>query len=489
MGTPASMSVSVLRGDGRLWGLISCHHACPRIVGYAARNACDLIAQMFAVRVAAREGLAEAEERGRLKALEGRLLGRMAAAPRFADGLAAAPQDLLGLAGASGAAVLTDGACVLLGETPGEPAVRRIAEWLTERQVRDCHATACLPDELPEAAAFAGRASGLLAISISGLHPSFVMWFRPEVIRTVTWGGAPGKLAGPEPGRLSPRHSFAAWAETVRNRAEPWSPAQLAAARDLRAAVVGIVLRAAEERAELTSRLERVNSELAAFSYSVSHDLRAPFRHIVGFAELLREREGPRLGPQALRYIATIVEAAETAGRLVDALLNFSRMGRAALTPLVFDPATLVEEVWQALAPDREGREVEWQLGPMPPARGDPTMLRQVFHNLRSNAIKYSRGRAPARIGVTCRAEPGQLVFSVTDNGDGFDMAYAHKLFGVFQRLHRADQFEGIGIGLANVKRIVERHGGRAWAEGAVGQGATFHFSLPDAGAAATEDA
>lgn len=479
MGTPASMSVSVLRGDGSLWGLISCHHAEPRRVAFAARNACDLVAQMFAVRVAAREEMAHAEARARLKGLEGRLLARMAEARHFEDGILAVPTDLLRLAGAEGAAVLTEGGCILTGRTPSESQVRRLAAWLAERGTEEVLETSSLAALLPEAEGFADTASGLLAVSISKLHPSFVLWFRPEVVRTVTWGGDPCKTADVALGRLNPRQSFAAWAETVRLRSALWSPAEIEAARDLRSAIVGIVLRAAEERAELTGRLERVNKELAAFSYSVSHDLRAPFRHIVGFAEMLREREGGSLSDRGRRYLATIVEAAESAGRLVDALLNFSQMGRTALVPIELDPAVLVTEVRRALAPEQGDRSIEWRVTQMPMVQADPTMLRQVFQNLLSNAVKYTRSRNPALIEVGCDMAGAEAVIYVRDNGVGFDMAYAHKLFGVFQRLHRAEEFEGVGIGLANVQRIIERHGGRIWAQGKLDRGATFYFTLP----------
>ena len=483
MGTPASMSVSILRGDGRLWGLVSCHHAAPRRVPFAARNACDLIGQMLSARTAAREETAHAGERARLKAVEGRLVARMAAAGRFAEGLVAAPKDLLKLTGATGAAVLADGGCALVGRTPPEAEVRRIGELLAELGVEEAFDTNSLAAVLPEAERYAGVASGLLAVPISRLHPSFLLWFRPEAVRTVKWGGDPRKRASQDSGRLNPRRSFEAWAETVRLKAAPWSAAEVEAARDLRVAIVDIVLRAAEERAELTGRLERVNSELAAFSYSVSHDLRAPFRHIVGYAELLRELDGHKMGEKGLRYLGTISEAAVTAGKLVDALLNFSQTGRAALADVEFDPAALVSEVRHAMAPDLAGRRVEWRVAPMPAAvRGDPTMLRQVFQNLLSNAVKYTRGREQAVIAVGCEAAEDEFVFSVRDNGAGFDMAYAQKLFGVFQRLHRAEEFEGIGIGLANVRRIVERHGGRTWAEGALGEGAMFFFTLPQGG-------
>jgi light-regulated signal transduction histidine kinase (bacteriophytochrome) len=492
MGTPASMSISLLRADGGLWGLLSCHHAEPRRVPFVVRGACDLLGQMLAVRIAAKEAEAEAEERLGLKRIEGRLLARMAADPgRFAELLATGEgaRDLCGLTGASGAAVIHEGACTLAGRTPDEAAVRRIAEWLAQSGIEDVHATRALPEEMPGAAAFADTASGLLAISASRLHRSFVLWFRPELVRTVEWGGDPRKRALPDGmGRLNPRRSFDAWKETVRLQAAPWRNVQVAAARELRSAIVEIVLRQAEERAAMVARLERINRELASFSYSVSHDLRAPFRHITGYAELLRELDGERLSEKGQRFLSTIVESAQAAGALVDGLLAFSHLGRATLGRREVDTATLAAEVIRNLSPDIGGRRIEWRVGPLPVIRGDAVMLRQVFHNLLANAVKYTLGRDPAVIELTCDTGADEFTFSVRDNGAGFEMAYAHKLFGVFQRLHRSEDFEGIGIGLANVRRIVERHGGRCWAEGEVGRGATFHFTLPRGGPPQDED-
>ena len=487
MGTAASMSVSLLRED-RLWGLISCHHAEPRRVALAVRAGCDLIGQMLAVRITAKEEAAHAEERARLKGIEGRLLAHMAAARgRFAEGLTAAPAELCALTDAAGAAVLTQDGCALVGRTPREADVRRLAEWLWARGVEETVATHALADMFPDASEFSDVASGVLAAPVSRLYPSFVFWFRPEIVRTVRWGGDPRKpvvaasSGASGPGRLSPRRSFDAWKETVRGTASPWSPAQVEAARELRSAIVGVVLRQAEERAELSGRLERINTELAAFSYSVSHDLRAPFRHIVGYAELLMEREGKRLDETSRRFVATIIQSAQTAGRLVDGLLNFSRMGRTSLTIVETDTGALVREVIATLSPETEGRRLAWRIAELPVVRADPVMLQQVFQNLLSNAVKYTRHRAEAVINVGCEAGASEFVFCVRDNGAGFDMAYAHKLFGVFQRLHRIEEYEGIGIGLANVRRIVERHGGRTWAEGELGRGAAFYFTLPRA--------
>lgn len=481
MSTAASMSISLMRGD-HLWGLISCHGASPSKVPYHIRSACDFIGQMLSLQLVSKETAASADLRLSLRAVQRRLLSSMAASDQFVDGLTSVPGDLLSLTGSAGAAVVADGSIRLVGETPLPDQVRRIVEWLSSHRKEDIFASAHLSAEMPGAEEMKDSASGIVAISISQMHDSFVIWFRPETLKIVSWGGDPAEKAEADPSHISPRKSFETWRETVRLRSEPWSEAEIDAAFELRTAIVDIVLRKAEEMAALSQRLAETNKELEAFSYSVSHDLRAPFRHIVGYAQLLGKFEAEHVTEKGRRYIDTIIESALSAGTLVDNLLSFSQMGRSTLNRVSVDAGSVLEGVRRRMAPG-ETRRIVWNVGALPPAYVDPTMLRLIFQNLIENAVKFSREREPAVIEIGYAEDVEGGAYFVRDNGAGFDMAYAGKLFGVFQRLHRVEEFEGTGIGLANVKRIVERHNGKVWAEGKVGAGATFYFSLPSFGA------
>ena len=227
------------------------------------------------------------------------------------------------------------------------------------------------------------------------------------------------------------------------------------------------------------AQLEEANRELESFSYSVSHDLRAPLRHVEGYVEMLARAADDQLSDKARHYLKTISEATGEMGQLIDDLLAFSRMGRAEMTETSVHLETLVQETIRGLEMATQGRNIAWKIAPLPQVMGDPAMLKQVLANLVGNAVKYTRPRDPAEIEIgTAGEEGGRVILFVRDNGVGFDPTYTHKLFGVFQRLHRAEEFEGTGIGLATARRIVARHRGRVWAEATLNQGATFYFTL-----------
>jgi len=230
--------------------------------------------------------------------------------------------------------------------------------------------------------------------------------------------------------------------------------------------------------AERTAQLETANKELAAFSYSISHDLRAPLRAMSGFTAILEKQTASQLSPEARESLQRIRENAARMAQLIDRLLDFCSLGWVPLTKHSAAPADIARAVVEELRPEFANRRVDIEIGRMPSCQADTALLKQVYANLLSNAVKYTRGRDPAAIKVGCRKDTDSPVYFVQDNGAGFDMNYAHKLFQVFQRLHSADQFEGTGVGLAIVQRIVQRHGGRVWAESQLDKGATFYFTL-----------
>jgi PAS domain S-box-containing protein len=246
-------------------------------------------------------------------------------------------------------------------------------------------------------------------------------------------------------------------------------------------------IRAQQLLAQRSAELEAANKELEAFTYSVSHDLRAPLRHINGFSKILLEDFGPQMNPAAKEYLQRIHETAQYMGRLVDDLLHLGRVGRQELTLQITGLNALVEEAIVHLRSEAPDRQIDWRVGPLPYVECDPGLIEQVFVNLLSNALKFTRPRERAVIEVGQMKVEGQTVIFVRDNGIGFDVRYAEKMFGVFQRLHRREDFEGTGVGLAIVQRIIHKHAGRIWAEAELEKGATFYFTLVPPGQAKLE--
>jgi PAS domain S-box-containing protein len=260
-----------------------------------------------------------------------------------------------------------------------------------------------------------------------------------------------------------------------------WAEAALTAIRDRDGRLLGFakVTRDRTELRQTAEELARTNAELETFSYSVSHDLRAPLRAMNGYAQALLEDHAAALDPEGRRLLAVVRDNAERLGEMIDALLTFSRLGRQPLQSAPLDMTDLARSVVDELRHGAKDHAPEVHIDPLPAATGDRTLIREVLANLLGNAFKFTRGRPLPRIEIGARSAGGDMVYLVRDNGAGFDMRYADKLFQVFSRLHHQDEFQGTGIGLALAQRIIQRHGGRIWAEGIPNQGATFYFTLP----------
>jgi light-regulated signal transduction histidine kinase (bacteriophytochrome) len=484
MHTLASMSVSLMV-KGKLWGLISCHNTEAAPVSFEKRTACEQLGQILALCIESREDAGELQFRLDVRRIMVSMLAGLTQGSDFIENLSSVFPELLRFARASGVAIVVDERVLTYGDTPGDAGILGLVDWLSVHDHGDVYHTDKLSADWPGAAALTRNASGLLAMPISRIHKHYLLWFRPEFVHTIEWAGNPHEKdmqRGPAPGtlpQLSPRSSFAAWRETIHGTSVPWHGGEIELALEFRTALLAIALERAEQMAELAEELTRSNKELEAFSYSVSHDLRAPLRHIVGFADLLIESGGSEDGEQRMRFLKNIKDAARLAGKLVDDLLSFSQMGRASLRPTMVDMNDLVAACMDKLSLEMRGRNIEWDIRPLPAVHADPTFLHLAVFNLLSNAVKFTGRQDPARIRVGVEDGPDETVFHVADNGAGFNMDYVHKLFGVFQRLHRMEDFQGTGIGLANVRRIVERHNGRVWADSVQGEGATFSFAIP----------
>ncbi|MGV7209709.1 ATP-binding protein [Oxalobacteraceae bacterium A2-2] len=478
MGTLSSMSVSLVI-KGRLWGMISCHHAQPRHIGCQQRAVCEQLGQILALRIQNREDADELQFRLEVRRVMVAMLAGLTQGSDFIENLRSVLPELLQFGRAGGVAIVVQDRTFSFGDTPDDGQVRELVAWLGASGHGDLFHTEHLASQFPPAAAYARQASGLLAMPISSIHPHYLLWFRPEIVSTIDWAGRPDQKSA-EHRHLSPRTSFQSWRQTIHGHSAPWREGELQLALEFRTALLGIALERAEQMADLAEGLGRANKELEAFSYSVSHDLRAPLRHIVGFSDLLLETGGSEDTARRMRFLTNIKDAARLAGKLVDDLLSFSQMGRASLRPVRFSMNEMVRTCVERLGLEVGQRRIDWRIGDLPEITGDPNFLQLAVYNLLSNAVKFSAQRDPAVIRVSAKRGEGETVFEVADNGVGFNMDYVHKLFGVFQRLHRMEDFHGTGIGLANVRRIVERHGGRVWAHSAPNEGATFHFAIPD---------
>jgi light-regulated signal transduction histidine kinase (bacteriophytochrome) len=477
MGTLASMSVSLIV-KGKLWGLISCHNEEPRPLPFEKRSACEQLGQVLALCIESREDASDLQFRLDVRRMMVAMLGNLTKGADIIENMGSVFPELLRFARAGGVAIVADERVLTYGDTPEPPAIEALVAWLELQGHGDevFHSDQ-LSTIYPGGDAIRRNASGLLAMSISRVHKHYLLWFRPEVVHTIEWAGEPQVKETATP--LSPRTSFATWREVIHGVSLPWHAAEIELTGEFRSALLGIALERAEQMAELAEELGRANKELEAFSYSVSHDLRAPLRHIVGFSDLLLESAGSEDTTMRHRFLTNIKQSARLAGKLVDDLLSFSQMGRAALRPVEVDMSKLLASCIDKLSPELAGRKVEWDIAPLPRITADPNFLHLAVMNLVSNAVKFTGQKDPARIRVWAEQNAQDTVFHIADNGAGFNMDYVHKLFGVFQRLHRMEDFQGTGIGLANVRRIVERHGGRTWAESVQGQGATFSFSIP----------
>ncbi|GAB3696156.1 ATP-binding protein [Spirosoma flavus] len=481
MGVEASMSISLIY-RGELWGLISCHHSTPRFVDYTARQNAKFVSQLMSAALEFRRDTEDQTLRQQSLEKGQAIQDQLLADEDVVRALTRHPITALDITSGAGAVLVFNNQQHRLGSVPNENAVTQLIDWLNTTEIDTFLETSQLSNFYPPAEAFSAEGSGLLAIVLSKELNEYLLWFKPEQIQQVTWAGQPDKavtVTDDDQIRISPRKSFAAWTQIVRNSSDSWSETDVAAAVKLREDILQVVTRQANQVRLLNQKLQAAYEELDAFSYTVSHDLRTPLSSIRCYSEILLEEYGQELNPDAQALFQKIMDSTERMRSLIRHILFYSRMGRTEFNTEPIDMRKMLEEIRDEILLTEQNRSLTIELGETPSLDADPTMALQLFSNLISNAAKYTRNNANARIQINGKRTERDVIYSVSDNGIGFDMKEAGRMFDLFKRLENARPFKGSGVGLAIVKRIINRHQGKIWYLSEPNRGATFFVSFP----------
>lgn len=494
MGVSASMSISLIKNK-KLWGLIACHHTSIKHISYEIRTACEFLGQVVSWELIAKEENEDLDYKIQLKEILARFIESIPQNNDLIDSLTQSEADLLALTSAQGVAICQNNQWISIGKTPEITDLQTLLEWIQTKIEGNLFHTDELSKEYPEAEKYQQIVSGLIALAISRVNRNYILWFRPEVIQTVNWGGNPNKpveVKEDDVVHLSPRKSFGLWQETVKGKSLAWKPCEIEAVLELRSAIVGIVLRRADELAKINIELERSNNELDAFAYIASHDLKEPLRGIHNYASFLIEDYANVLHEDGVSKLETLVRLTQRMEDLIDSLLHFSRLGRVELAWQETNLNDLVKNVIDVLSLGFPMSNVEIRIPRLlPTLKCDRIQISEVFTNLISNAIKYNdRTEKMIEIGHLNledkyfndaeQSSEMAIVFYVRDNGIGIREYHLENIFRIFKRLHGPKKYGGgTGAGLTIAKKIVERHGGKIWVESIFGEGSTFYFTLP----------
>ena len=499
LGSAATLTISLIQ-DGRLWGMITCHHRTPHPVSYELRELCQFIGKTFSALLSSKEKLDQQHYELRVRERQARLFEHLGQQADFIEGLYKFSPTVAEVFDCGGAAICFDGDIIRLGNAPTEPQLRELLAWLAAQPRQDVFQTNSYAALNPAGLALRGTASGILAAALADAPGNYLLWFRPEVVQTVTWAGQNEKPERRADGQLflSPRQSFEAWKQLVENTATPWLPFEVETAQEIRLRIADLRLRMfnelharAQALGQLNTELARSNDELDSFAYVASHDLKEPLRGIHNYSLFLLEDYADQLDADGVAKLQTLVRLSQRMERLIEGLLHLSRTGRVELELVPVDLNELVAEVLDLLRPRFEQTQTRVVVaGPLPTVAADRLLVQEVLSNLLTNAMKYSDqphktvtvGQVlPGPAGVGRAGNPADFhVFYVKDEGIGIDPRHHDNIFKLFKRLHAHDKYGGgTGAGLAIARKMMERQGGSLWVESALGQGATFYFSLP----------
>ena len=500
MGSEATMTISLIQ-DGRLWGMVTCHHQRPRLVSYELRDLCQFLGKTVSALLRTKQQLDEAAYQLRIREAQVRLFEQMSAQLHFINGLHGQGTTLLDALDCGGAAILFGGETITLGHTSTPAQLAELVTWLGENAPADeVFHTDSYYALNPAGLAIRGSASGIMAIALAREAGEYILWFRPELVQTVTWAGRHEKNQTTADGQvfLSPRQSFESWKQTVENTSAPWQPLEIAAAQEIRLHISDIRLKVFNELqarsaslASLNAELLRSNDELDSFAYVASHDLKEPLRGIHNYSVFLLEDYADKLDADGVNKLQTLVRLSQRMEALIESLLLLSRVGRQELEMHATNLNENLADVLDLLSPRLEQTNTTVTVAtPLPTVQADRIRMSEVFNNLLTNAMRYSNqpakhvtiGMAPPEVrGPKGTGDPSVFaVIYVQDQGIGIAPRHHESIFKIFKRLHAQDKYGGgTGAGLAIARKMVERHGGELWVESELGNGSTFYFSIP----------
>ena len=479
MGVVSSFSISLI-AHGELWGLIACHNYSPRFINYKGRDAATLIGQILSSALEYRQDEEDTEKSNRLNKAADELARYIEKENYITDALTTKDVTVKDITNATGVVLMFDNQIITLGDTPEEAELTEIKKWLTSNMGESIYHTHRFPEIFTPARAYSAKASGILACMLSKEMAEMIIWFKPEQLKTINWAGNPDKPVednGSGIMQLSPRKSFDSWSQLVKLTSERWTNEELKAVVKVREQVIYAVNRKANDIRLLNERLNLAYEELDTFSFTISHDLRTPLSSIKSYAELLLSNN-KSIDDRAKQILGRIVAGTDKMDFLIKEILNYSRVGRANIDVAPINMADMLGDIKKEIIAAFNVQNLEFEIGNTPSINGDAVMINQVFTNLINNAVKYSARSDPPKVSIGGRTGDNEIIYSIEDNGVGIDINYYSRIFELFKRMDNVKDFDGTGVGLAIVKRILEKHEARIWFESNLGVGTVFYISF-----------
>jgi len=476
----ASLTAALI-SNGKLWGLLTCHHYSPKFINYCQRQTCEFLIQIFSNELTLKISnnfLANIEK---VDELRSQLVQQIHQKGSIKKGLSSMSTNLIDLFNCKGAAIILNGKVKLIGDTPNKKEVKKLMkQFLIQKEDRLFY-TRSLLENYPEAEKFKDTASGILSLRLGQSGRDFLIWFRPEVVQTIEWGGNPEHKATYDEAkqRLTPRKSFEKWTQRLTGVAEAWKDYEISGARKLSESVSFIILENQKEEIDrLNKEITEAHQELELFSQGLSHDLKAPLRGIDGYAHILKEDHYTDLAKEGQMAVDTILSSAEEMQELIDNILSFAGVSNQDIHRNTNSVNTIIQDIFTSfnVKANYPGTKILVEEN-MPKLIGDRRMLTQLWSNLITNALKYSEKVENPEVMIGSEIRDRKTVYYVRDNGIGFHPKYKEEIFDLFSR-HSGDSYQGTGIGLAIAKKIIEKHQGEIWAESQPNFGSTFYFQV-----------